>query len=168
MNRKMKRLRRKLIAALAVAALPIAAQAQNQLVDGKKITLPPVGTITQPLANPIIYNGYTPNVGSHPANLVASPNGKFAVVTDLGFRQYLSAVNTATGQLVSQLGYGAPYVSGSNGLFYGIVFSPTLNADGTYTLYAAQGNHNTIAVLKLDANTGALSVVMSGSSPLTI
>jgi YVTN family beta-propeller protein len=167
MNRKMKRLSRKLIAALFATTLPIGAQAQNQLVDGKKITLPPIGTITQPLPGAQVYNGFIPNIGSHPASLVASPNGKFAVTSDLGFREYLSSVNTTTGQLVSQLGYGPPYVSGTFGLFYGVAFSPVLNGS-TYTLYAAQGNNNTIAILNMDANTGALSVVMSAGKAAVI
>jgi YVTN family beta-propeller protein len=162
--------------ALALIGLPLAASAQNPLVNGKKITLPPVGKVTKTLPNPIILNGRIPNVGQNAMNMIASPNGKFAVVSDMGFRQYLSSVDTASGELVAQISYGAPYVSGSFGLFYGLVFNPTLNGDGTYTLYAAQGAFHTpvgtgaartysttVAVVKVDASSGALTAV----TPLT-
>ena len=169
MNRKMKCLSRKLIAATFVSTLAAAAQAQSTLVNGKKITLPPVGHISQPLASPIIYRGRIPIIGSHAANLVASPNGKFAIATDLGFRQYLSVISTTTGDVVSQVGYGAPYISGRNGLFFGLVFAPTVDANGNYTLFAAQGNNNTIAVLKLNPTTGALAQALdAGSKPVVI
>ena len=149
--------------------LSFSANAQQPLVNGKRITLPPVGTVTHTLPNPIIYRGITPNVGSNAMNLIASPDGKYAVASDMGFRQYLSVINTATGQLVSQVGYGAPYTSGSFGLFYGLVFNPNANPDGTYTLYAAQGNYNAIAVLNLNTTTGVLSVVNDATNkPLTI
>ena len=145
------------------------ANAQQPLVNGKRITLPPVGTLTHTLPNPIVYRGRVPNIGSNAMNLIASPDGKYAVASDMGFRQYLSSINTATGQLVSQVGYGAPYSSGSFGLFFGLVFNPTPNTDGTYTLYAAQGNYNAIAVLNLNTTTGALTVVNDGAgNPLTI
>ena len=109
--------------------LPLGAKAQNPLVNGKNITEPPLGLLTQPLAGSPAYGLGTgskivPNIGSHAANLVASPDGKYAVATDLGYREYLSSINTTTGALVSQVGYGAANVSGSFGLFYGLVFNP--------------------------------------------
>ena len=154
------------------------------LINGKKITLPPVGTLTQPLNSPSVPNytrgagstPYIPNIGSHPANMIATPDGKFSVSTDLGFREYLSAIDTTTGSLVSQIGYGGN--GASTGLFYGLAFNPNKNADGTWTLYAAQGSFqtssgatggatrtysDTVAVVKVDANTGALTAI----TPLT-
>ena len=149
----------------------------NPLVNGKSITQPPLGTVTQPLGSSPAYglgagSLITPNIGSHAANLVASPDGKYAVATDLGYREYLSCVDTATGALVSQIGYGAANVSGSFGLFYGLVFNPVQNGDGTWTLYAAQGAYQTtvgngpartysevIDVLTLNPANGALTRV---------
>ena len=144
------------------------------LVNGKKITLPPVGTLTQPLGNSINYTRgagstpFIPNIGSHAANMIATPDGKFAVATDLGFREYLSSIDTTTGALVSQVGYGGN--GAATGLFYGLAFNPVKNADNTWTLYAAQGAFqtaagtgaartysDTVAVVKVDASTGALT-----------
>ena len=119
------------------------------LVTGKFITQPPLGAVT--------------NVGSLPFNLVASPNGKFAVSTNIGYRQYLSVVDTATGALVSQMDYNAGLNNGlgspTTGLYYGLVFDPSLNSDGTYTIYSAQGSFSAIEILKLNAATGALASV---------
>lgn len=181
------RKRSSFLSALMGAALSVSlsAGAQNTLTDGKAITLPPIGTLTQPLAGSPKYGInstvagqaltgtlLTPNIGSMAANLVSSPDGKYAVATDLGFREYLSSIDTATGALVSQVGYGGPYVSGSFGLFYGLAFNPIKNGDGTWTLYAAQGAYQTadgsgpsrtnsevIDVLKLDPANGALTRV---------
>ena len=166
--------------AAASAQTPATSGGQNntpQLVNGKKITLPPVGTLTQPLGNSTNYTRgagstpFIPNIGSHAANLIATPDGKFAVATDLGFREYISTVDTTTGALVSQIGYGG---NGSPvGLFYGLAFNPVKNADNTWTLYAAQGAYHTtsgsvkstmLAVLKVDSNTGALTT----GTPLAI
>ncbi len=122
-----------------VAAVPNA--------TGKFITTPALGTVT--------------NVGSLPFNLVASPDGKFAVSTNIGYQQYLSVINTATGALASQLDYNNGLNGGlgssDSGLYYGLVFSPVLNGDGTYTLYSAQGSFSRIEILKMNATTGALS-----------
>ena len=165
-------------AAIALTmGLPVLANAQNPLVNGKSITQPPLGSLTQPLGTSPAYglgkgSLITPNIGSHAANLVASPDGKYAVATDLGFREYLSCVDTATGALVSQVGYSAAGVSGSFGLFYGLAFNPVRNRDGTWTLYAAQGAYQTdvgdgpsrtysevIDVLALNPMNGALTRV---------
>ena len=80
-------------------------------------------------------------------------------------------MDTATGALVSQIGYGG---NGSpTGLFYGLAFNPVKNADNTWTLYAAQGAYHVtsggvkstiIAVVKVDATTG----VLTAGTPLAI
>jgi YVTN family beta-propeller protein len=131
------------------------ARAQNTLVTGKKITLPAIG--------------HTTNVGSLPMNLALSPNGSFAVSTNMGYREYLCVISTTTGALVSQLDYNAGLDGGAGyptqGLYYGLVFNPTLNGDGTYTLYAsvetsidASGNYSYgIEKLSLNATTGQLT-----------
>ena len=123
--------------ALAVSAAP--ALAQNPLVTGKKITLPPVGK--------------TVPVGNLASNLILSPDGKFAVSTNTGFQEYLSVIDAATGALVSQVDFN-PGLGGNGpttGLYFGLAFDPAANPDGSYTLYAAQGGFNKIAVLTLDA-----------------
>src|SRR5262249_7977623 len=59
----------------------------EQLVTGKRIKTPPLGTLT--------------NVGSLPMNLILSPSGKFAVSTDMGLRQSLWSIRTADGTAAS-------------------------------------------------------------------
>ena len=150
---------------LASSLLPVSAQTlpaldSTQLVTGKRIT--PQGTGTQ-------------NVGSLPMNMVLTPDGKYALVSDMGFREYLSCLNTSTGQLAqpittpapmptdgsvagppvskSLLAFGAPYTR-NVGLYYGLAIKS--NPDGTYTAYAAQGANATIAVITIAAD-GSLS-----------
>ncbi len=168
------------VAASAQTPMPTTSGGQkgvNQLINGKKITLPPIGTLTQPLGTSPAYTRgagstpFIPNIGSHAANMIATPDGKFAIATDLGFREYLSAVDTTTGALVSQIGYGGN--GSSTGLFYGLAFNPVKNSDNTWTLYAAQGSYHVtsgttkstaIAVVKVDATTGTLTA----GTPLSI
>ncbi len=123
---------------------PDLATAAAQLVTGKRLVSPPLGTQT--------------NVASLPFNMIASPDGKYAVSTDTGFREFLIALRTADGTESSSLAFNGknPSTNAQEGLFYGLVFSPTVAADGSYTLYAAQGNENTIAVVTL-SRTGILS-----------
>src|SRR5262249_61609959 len=106
--------------AIPCAAL-VGAQMTDQLVTGKKITTPPLGTLT--------------NIGSLPMNLILSPSGKFAVSTDMGLRQSLWSIRTADGTAASHFDFPnnpGPQAT-SNGLYYGLAFKP----DGN--LYAAKG-----------------------------
>ena len=127
-------------AAIAAAALGAPVSAQNTLVTGKAITLPPLGTQT--------------NVGSLPMNMVLTPDGKYAVVSDMGFHQLLTVVDTGTGAQVSSLEFGSPSARSNPGLYFGLAITP--NGDGTSTVYASQGNNHTVGVLKISA-TGQLS-----------
>jgi YVTN family beta-propeller protein len=111
---------------------------QELLVTGKRITLPPLGT--------------QQDVGSMPMNMVLSPDGKYAIVSDMGFHQALYVVSTATGAVVSKVDFpNERPAASSNGLYYGLAFAP----DGT--LYAAQGAHDAIAKLRL-APDGTLTL----------
>src|SRR5579871_4678481 len=60
------------------------------LVTGKTIT--PQGTQT--------------NVGSFPANMILSPDGEYLIVTNTGYREFLSVLSTKDGHLVSQVEIG--------------------------------------------------------------
>jgi len=114
--------------------------AQNPLVTGKQITLPPVGS--------------TQNVGSLPMNLVLTPNGKYAISTDMGFRQSLWAIDVKTGKGVSHIDFNTPSAaSPANGLYYGLAIRD--NNDGTSTVFASQGGNSSIAVIDISA-TGVL------------
>ncbi len=112
------------------------AQSASQLVTGKRIT--PVGTNVQ--------------VGNLPMNMIKSPDGKCAIISDMGFNQWLSSVDVNTGAIISQLDFGqqpndnySPY-----GLYYGLAYAPGNSAP--YTLYAAMGQNQTIAVVSQDQN----------------
>ncbi len=130
---------------LAALLLGSPANAQNPLVIGKSITLPPQGTQTP--------------VGSLPMHMILTPNGKFAITSDMGFRQSLHALSVTTGKDVSTpLVFGALNADGSYGppgLYYGLAAKS--NDDGTTTVYASQGADNKIAVVTVSA-TGALTL----------
>jgi YVTN family beta-propeller protein len=139
--------------AAATAAFAPALLAQspttNPLVTGKRITQPPLGVQA--------------NVGSLPMHMVLSPDGRYAVATDMGFRQALSVLDTRTGALLSQTPFltdvnqklqtNQTALSASNpkqvNLYYGLAFAPTANADGSYTLYASQGSNAAVGVYSL-------------------
>ncbi len=108
------------------------------LVTGKTITVP----------------SDTPRqgVGSLPMHMIASPDGQYAVTTDMGFRQSLWSIRLADGVGVSHVEFpNSDPNPASNGLYYGLAFK----ADGT--LYAAQGNNDSIAILSLNRATGELT-----------
>ncbi len=86
------------------------------------------------------------DVGSLPMNLIASPDGNYAISTDMGFRQSLCSIRIADGQLASRIPFDKSPNARTNGLYYGLAFGP----DGT--LYAAQGGFDAIAVLSLGAD----------------
>ena len=93
-------------------------------------------------------------------NMVLTPDGKYALVSDMGFREYLTCLNTSTGKLAqpitstppaptdgsvalppvskSLIAFGKPY-SNTNGLYYGLAVKSNGDTPATYTVYAAQG-----------------------------
>ncbi len=121
-----------LLLSMVVISYSSAASAQNsQLITGKRITLPPLGM--------------QQSIGNLPMNIILSPNGKYAITTDMGFHQSLWAISTSTGIAVSHVDFPNDVI-GTNGLYYGLAFGP----DGT--LYAAQGANDSIATLSLSQN----------------
>ena len=147
-------------AAAAVALIGSSALAQtpsavNPLVTGKSITLPPLGTTT--------------NVGSLPMNMILTPNGKFAISTDMGFRESLHCLDSTTGKDVSAPLVFGPDLTGNgyfgpNGLYYGL--AAKANSDGSTTVYASEGSvvpasgssSGVIAVVSISAS-GAMSLI---------
>lgn len=134
----------------ALLSVTVLAQQPLQLVTGKKIS--PVGTNTQ--------------VGNLPMNMIKSPDGKYGLISDMGFNQWLSSVDISTGAVISQVDFGqqpndnySPY-----GLYYGLAFAPGNSAP--YTLYAAMGENQTIARLSLDQN-GVLTLIDTAHYAIT-
>jgi YVTN family beta-propeller protein len=134
---------------LAVAAC--AHESATPLITGKVIT-------------PATQTSF--DVGNLPMNLAMTPDGKYVLASDMGYRESLWSVRVSDGQGVSHLDFNtkskkkkaaatkpagedsdAPTVPGSaesNGLYYGLAIGP----DGA--AYAAQGAHDSIAVLNID------------------
>jgi YVTN family beta-propeller protein len=104
------------------------------------------------------------DVGNLPMNLALTPDGKYVLASDMGYRESLWSIRVSDGQGVSHLDFNyrapkkkhaavtspagedaqAPTVPGSaesNGLYYGLA----IGAD--HIAYAAQGAHDSIAVL---------------------
>ena len=82
-------------------------------------------------------------------NIVLSPDGKYALVSDMGFEESLTAINAKNGGFVSNIDYpncNYCYYQNTNGLYYGIAFGPN------GAVYAAQGGNNSIDVLHLSPN----------------
>jgi len=74
----------------AVLSGTMLAQQPLQIVTGKKIS--PVGTNTA--------------VGNLPMYMIKSPDGKYGLISDVGFNQWLSSVDLKTGAVISQVDFG--------------------------------------------------------------
>ncbi len=84
-------------------------------------------------------------VGSFPVNMAVTPDGKYLVVTDSGFRQHLTVIRTATGKVTSEAGTNESGRTGRLNLYYGIVASPTIQpGTGDYSIYVSNGSADTI------------------------
>lgn len=119
--------------ALCLSIVALGRQQPTPLSTGKLIT--PQGRQTP--------------VGSFPANMALSPDGRYVVVTNTGFRQFLSVLSAADGSLVSQTEVGGERAGQRQGLYYGLAFGPA-EPDGA-TLYASRGGEEQVAVYRLDA-----------------
>ena len=118
--------------------------------------------------------GQQTNVGSFPDNLALSPDGRFILVTNTGFREYLSVLRADDGKLVAQVDFNGPSPvldKKKRALYYGIAVGQT--TDGLTMVYASRGGEGTVSVLTLSAageltDTGktlALAANAGGSTP---
>ena len=81
-------------------------------------------------------------VGSFPTNMELSPDGKYAIVTNTSFREYLSVLNADTGEMVSRVDFNG----GKKALYYGLVFAK--RGDRTL-LFASRGGEDMVSVFEL-------------------
>ena len=134
------------LVALALGAALAAGHAQaadtpapdaGRLVTGE--TLTPSGTQTP--------------IGSFPDHLVLSPDGRYVLATNTGFREYVSVLDASTGRLVSRLDFNAPSAvlpKKKQALYFGLVCGPT--RAGQTPLYASRGGEGLVSVLSLSDN----------------
>ncbi|RYG25813.1 hypothetical protein EON82_05670, partial [bacterium] len=138
--------RRSLLVALGIAATVAAIGtvgvqfALRPLVTGKWIT--PEGQ-QQP-------------VGSFPTNMVLSPDGKYVVVTNTSFREYLTVLDADTGQTVSRIDFNG----GKKALYYGLAFAQ--QGDET-RLFVSRGSEDLISLYRLA--DGKLTLVKDLHNP---
>ena len=120
-------------------------------------------------ARMLMPTGQQTNVGSFPANMALSPDGKYIAVTNTGFRQYLSILSAEDGHLVSQLPFtpAANDRSDKTSLYYGLAFEPAPEAEslaGTYRLFASRGPQDKVSVFTVDPK-GTLQADMDINMP---
>ena len=86
------------------------------------------------------------DVGSLPINMVATPDGQFALTTDAGSREAVWAIRIQDGKGTGSVAFngGGAARRKTNGLYYGLAVGPD------NTVYAAQGHRASIAILQLN------------------
>ncbi len=95
-------------------------------------------------------------VGSFPANLILSPDGKFAISTNAGFRQQLSVIDVASGKVVSKVdANGAGDDKKKEALYFGLAAQ---RLGGKTLVYASKGVRDRVGIYELSA-TGSLTFV---------
>ena len=120
-----------LLASLAAVTHQQGARPSDRLPTGKFIQ--PVGKHT--------------SVGSYPLNMVKSPDGRYAVVTTVGFREQLSVIRLSDGELVDSIPFNKENGKlPQDGLYYGLAFHPTSGQ-----LYVSRGAQDRISRFDLSA-----------------
>jgi len=99
----------------------------TQISTGKYIT--PYGTNTE--------------VGSYPANMAVSPDGKYVLVTNTGFKEQLSVLDSKTGALVDKMDFNQDKTGAQLSLYYGLAF----DRDGK--IFASNGPMDRVTTLHL-------------------
>ena len=115
--------------ALAVGAVGVRQFAMRPLVTGKWITP----------------EGFQQPVGSFPTNMALSPDGRYAVVTNTSYREYLSVLDADSGALVSRLDFNG----GRKALYYGLAFA---KRDDRTLLFASRGGEDLVSEFELSAD----------------
>jgi YVTN family beta-propeller protein len=130
-------------AALACLAFGIAVSARRQATQISAEPLP-TGKHLAPIGAQI-------GVGSFPANMALSPDGKWIAVTDTGFRQHLSILSAQDGHLAAQLPFNPSEQNEDDhtSLYYGLAFGPQIGANTP--LYVSRGPEDKISIFSVDA-----------------
>ena len=109
---------------------------------------------TTPTGKQITPLGEQTEVGSFPVNMTSSPDGKFLLVTNCGFRQQLSVLDSTTGQLVSRIEFNGGDRRSRQSLYFGIAAVKT--QDGQTEVAVSRGSQDMVSLYTLD-NTGHLN-----------
>ena len=116
-----------------------------------------VEAVALPTGKRIAPMGRQIEIGSFPVNMKLSPDGKYVIVTNSGYRQFLSVLSIADGKITAQYEVNGKNAGGKpekEGLYYGL--DVRANSDGTATIYASRGSQDKVQILTLNAN-GSLS-----------
>ncbi|MFX9150215.1 hypothetical protein ABTN49_19510, partial [Acinetobacter baumannii] len=76
--------------------------------------------------------------------MVTTPDKKFAVVSTVGFRQFLSVIEVASGKVVAQLDYNGRKDKTHKNLYYGLTIAPDR------TLYVSNGATDQVTKFKVE------------------
>jgi YVTN family beta-propeller protein len=107
--------------------------------------------------------GTTTPLGQFPSGLVPAGDGKYAVVCGMGYRDALYSVSTTDGHLAGQVDFATrppTHITPQTGVEENTTDDPQIRSNGLYfgvavagsTVYAAQGAHDSLAVLSLGAD----------------
>ena len=106
--------------------------------------------------------GFQTPVGNFPANMALSPDGRYAVVTNTGFRQYLSVLDSDTGAKVAQVdSNGGGRGQEKEALYYGLAFAK--RGDRTL-LFASRGDQDLVSEFELGRD-GKLKAIKDLDDP---
>ncbi len=84
-------------------------------------------------------------VGSYPINMMLSPDGKYVVVSDIGFREQLTLLDAVTGKVLDKVAFaGTDDRKKEVGMYFGLTF------DQAGRVYVAQGQQDTISVFSTE------------------
>jgi YVTN family beta-propeller protein len=93
--------------------------------------------------------GTQTDIGSYPVNMAFSPDGKYVLVSDCGYREYLSSMRVSDGSLVSRVDFNSRGENGKKCLYFGLACAPSANGA---TVYASRGSEGLVGVFTLDAD----------------
>ena len=132
---------------LGLATLPAMAVTGLTFARARQTEMKPaaVALVTGKFITP---EGIQTNIGSYPNNAIATPDGKYVIITTLGARSRVAVVSADTGQIVGKVDFdGESPLSKRDreGVFYGLALSGN-------TLFAARGSDDRITALTLGAD----------------
>ncbi|MBS1721736.1 MAG: hypothetical protein JSS66_01885 [Armatimonadetes bacterium] len=106
-------------------------------------------------------------VGSYPIHFAVSPDGRYMVVSTMGFREHLSLIRLSDGKLLDQVDYNGKDGDQEKGMYFGLAFDAATYSRSSMPprLYVSEGARDRVSIYDIVGEKLVSNGVISDPAP---